>query len=196
MRYNELLNRIDEINRQDPNQEQLEGQTVAKEYLYSQRMADCLHRASPDAPETLKIAVYAQHINRWHIPRVDYPAGREGYLRWRRELAEHHARLTADLMRQCGYNDSEISEVCDLIRKKALKSNPQSQTLEDVACLVFLEHYLGGMMKSHSDEKLAAIIGKTWKKMSENGRKQALKIDYTVAQRAVIEKALGAEPCG
>jgi len=190
MRYPNLLAKIDQINRQDPNKELCGQQAVAKAYLYSQRMTQWLHRIDPSAPETLKIAAYAQHIKRWSIPRKDFPAGRAGYLRWRRTLAAHHARLTAELMQQSGYSTDEIEEVSRLLRKEGLKTNPQTQTLEDVACLVFLEYYLPEMMQRYPPDKLTAIIRKTWKKMSANGRKLALKIDYTVSQRKLVEMSL------
>lgn len=195
MRYEQIISKIDEINSRDPNQEYVEGKPVAKELIYSKRMADCLDVTYPDAPETLKIAVYAQHINRWKIPRSDYPTGRQGYLKWRRELADHHAQLTGELMQETGYSETETSQVAEIIKKRNLKHNELSQKLEDVACLVFLEYYLGAMTENHSEEKMIAIIQKTWRKMSESGQNSALKIDYTVAQWALIEKALQTPDC-
>lgn len=107
-----------------------------------------------------------------------------------KDLAEHHAQLTAKLMAEVGYSNEEISLVKSIIKKQNLKTDPLTQTLEDVACLVFLEYYLAAMMTNHSEEKLTVVIQKTWRKMSEAGQKSALEIDYTEAQHALIEKAL------
>ena len=111
MRYSQLIDKIDQINRSDPNQENIDGNSVAKQVLYSHRMLTRLLAFFPESPEVLKIAVYAQHINRWHIARSSYPTDRQGYLRWRKDLAEHHAQLTAKLMAEVGYSNEEISLV-------------------------------------------------------------------------------------
>lgn len=194
MRLERLLSGIDQINRQDPNQDILDGRSVAREYLYSQRMKTRLSSFYPQAPETLQIAVYAQHINRWHIARDSYPEGRVGYLKWRKVLALHHAELTADLMQQEGYSEEDRATVKRMILKQNLKTDPLTQTLEDVACLVFLEFYLAPMTEKHSREKLIAIIRKTWKKMSHTGQRAALKIDYPDRQLALIQAALDNAP--
>jgi len=190
MRYSQLIDKIDQINRSDPNQENIDGNSVAKQLLYSHRMLTRLLAFFPEPPEVLKIAVYAQHINRWHIARSSYPMDRQGYLRWRKDLAEHHAQLTAKLMTDVGYSADEISLVKSIIKKQNLKTDLLTQSLEDVACLVFLEYYLAAMMTNHSEEKLTVVIQKTWRKMSETGQKSAFEIDYTEAQRALINKAL------
>lgn len=192
MRYHQLIEKIDQINNSDPNRENLDGKSVAKEVAYSHRMRDRLQSFYPDAPEILKIAVYAQHINRWQIARNAYPMDRQGYLRWRSDLADHHAQLTGQLMTEVGYSDEEIGQVRSIIKKKNLKTDVLVQTLEDVACLVFLDYYLAAMMTSHSEEKLISVIQKTWQKMSDAGRKRALEIDYTAAQRDLLERALQA----
>lgn len=190
MKLEKLFAQIDKINQQDPNQEISDGQPVAKELLYSHRMRDRLSSFDPQAPETLQIAVYAQHINRWHIARDSYPQDRQGYLQWRRDLERHHAELTANLMQQQGYSETDIASVERIIRKQNLKSDPLSQTLEDVACLVFLEYYFAAMSAKHDDDKMIAIIRKTWGKMSDRGHRAALEISYSTQERVLIEQAL------
>lgn len=190
MRYQQLLALIDQYNQQDPNQETIEGTSIAKEVLYSQRMAAQLSQFRPVAQEALKIAVYAQHIGRWEIARTDFPEGRLGYLNWRKQLAQHHAKITGQLMAQAGYSDAEQARVKDIIQKKNLKSDPLSQDLEDVACLVFLEYYLAPMLAKHSDEKLIPAIQKTWRKMSAESQHQALAKTYTARLRDLLERSL------
>ncbi len=67
------------------------------------------------------------------------------------------------------------------VRKERLKSDAEAQTLEDVACLVFLEHYLGDFMAKIDEDKLAGILAKTWNKMSPRGREQALEAGVAAA---------------
>ena len=77
---------IDEANSQDPTKEFWQGKEIPKELLYSGRMAQWLERLDPSPSESRQIAARAQHIRRWMVRREDYPAGREGYLRWRTHL--------------------------------------------------------------------------------------------------------------
>ena len=62
--FNKVIALIDEANNQDPNSEQFNGESVPKEYLYSQRMSDMLSRFNPGADELMQIAVRGQHIQR------------------------------------------------------------------------------------------------------------------------------------
>lgn len=133
----DVLNKIDEINAQDPNHTIVGGEPVAKELIYGQRMSACLSQYWPDADQYLQIAVRAQHIKRWHIKRNEYPLGKAGYLKWRKELGLFHAQLTEQVMQECGYNLEDIQITGAIVRKEKLRTNPNTQTLEDVACLVF-----------------------------------------------------------
>jgi hypothetical protein len=164
---------FDAANREDPNQD--EGQP--KELLYSQRMSEMLHRYAPDADEAVQLAVRAQHIRRWSAPRSDYPMTKEGYFQWRTGLYRMHAELAGDLMAQAGYDEASIARVQMAIAKRRLKSNPDSQLLEDIAGLVFIEHYMVGFVVSkpgYDEEKWIDIIRKTWQKMSDNAHRFAV----------------------
>lgn len=185
-----VLQLIDQANNEDPNQEEWQGQTVAKEWLYGQRMSQCLSEFAPDASELLQIAARGQHIQRWSIPRTDYPEGRVGYKHWRTELGKFHGEKTAELMLQAGYSDDDAERVKTLLQKKRLKQDEEVQALEDVICLVFLDHYLAPFAEKHSETKLIDIIRKTWGKMSEKGHEAALKINFSPEHLALIQKAL------
>jgi len=55
--------------------------------------------------------------------------------------------------------------------------NPDTQLLEDVTDLVFIEHYMlgfAGQKPDYSEEKWLDIIRKTWKKMSPRAHAFAL----------------------
>lgn len=189
-RLEQTLRLIDQANSEDPNIEEWLGQLYAKELLYGIRMSNRLDQYMPDAPDYLRIAARAQHIQRWTIQRSDYPEGKVGYKHWRTALGRFHADTAAKLMAQTGYPDEQIERVQSLIQKKQLKQDPEVQILEDVICLVFLEFYLDAFAAKHSEDKLIGIIQKTWHKMSEKGHEIALKLPLSEPMLALVQKAL------
>lgn len=182
---------IDAANTQDPNIEVFQSQSYPKELLYSNRMYEKLLEFCPDASEEVQIAAKAQHICRWEMPRESYPMDRVGYLKWREDLKKFHAKTTATILEKCGYNQKFIDRVSFLIEKKLLKKDEETQLLEDVICLVFLEHYFDPFVHKHDREKMKNIILKTWNKMSEKGHQEALKINFSVENLDLIKEALG-----
>ncbi|MEH6408675.1 MAG: DUF4202 domain-containing protein [Leeuwenhoekiella sp.] len=181
---------IDEKNSQDPHIELAEGKEYPKELLYSLRMVQKLLQFKPDASEELQIAARAQHICRWMSPREQYPMDRVGYLKWREDLKKMHADITAKILEKVGYSADFIDRVSFLIKKKLIKKDEGTQTLEDVICLVFLENYLEEFAAKHPDEKIVDILQKTWGKMSEEGHEAALKLPLTAHSLSLIKKAL------
>jgi hypothetical protein len=177
---------IDLANAKDPNQD--EGQ--AKELLYSQRMSSVLAEFSPNASGHLQIAARAQHIERWCSPRSDFPEGRSGYKKWRSQLILHHAKRAGDLMEEAGASSDDVARVRFLIQKRQMNRDTESQTLEDVVCLVFLSFYFEAFAAKHEEDKLIDIIIKTWGKMSEDGRAAALKIRFKPHLLELVQKAL------
>ncbi len=176
-RFNNAIARIDAANAEDPNKEVFEGKEYAKEILYAQRMTAWLDKYDPSASEALKIAAHAQHIRRWAIPRERYPMDRKGYDQWRITLAKFHGDTTAAIMREVGYDDATIERVRTLLLKDRIKLIPdEGQVLEDVICLVFLQYYFVPFAPHYSEPKLIGIVRKTWRKMSERGHEEALKL--------------------
>jgi hypothetical protein len=182
---------IDAENAQDPNSEIFQSTTFPKELLYSNRMYERLMDFHPKASETVQIACIAQHICRWKIPRESYPMDRLGYLKWREDLKKFHAATTASILEKSGYDARFIARVSFLIEKKLLKKDEETQLLEDVICLVFLEHYFDPFVHKHDTEKMKNIILKTWNKMSEKGHQEALKINFSASNFQLIKEALG-----
>ena len=174
-RLHDVLARIDAANGKDPHTESEGGVECGKELLYARRMSAWLERLRPDAADALRIAVRAQHLERWVVRRDRFPPGRTGYLRWRTTLGRHHAERTAALMRKEG------------LARAAPDSDVQA--LEDCACLVFLDSYLGAFADKHPPAKVADILAKTWRKMSPSARTAARAIEYRPAVRAVLESA-------
>lgn len=161
------LARIDEVNGEDPRRGD-DGQPV--ELLYGRRMSARLMAFAPGAGDALAMAVRAQHIARWRIPRDRFPEGVTGYKRWRAELGTMHGELAAEICREVGYGEDVAARVRDLTMKKGIKRDAEAQTVEDVACLVFLEHELARFAGKHPRDKVVDIVVKTLGKMSERGR--------------------------
>jgi len=186
---------IDAANNEDPNQETADGKDWPKELLYSHRMTDMLERYTPDADDAVKLAIRAQHVQRWKSRRDAYPMDRIGYLQWRKDLYKIQAQTAADLLAQAGYGEDVIDRVKNAVAKKGIKDNPDTQLLEDVTDLVFIEHYMLGFVSRHPDydeEKWLDIIRKTWKKMSDRAQQFALSGSIKLPESLVplIQKAV------
>ncbi len=194
-RFEQAFIKFDVANAADPNQQVFEGVLYPKELLYAKRMTAMLKHFAPDASEILQLAARCQHICRWKIPRNSYPMDRVGYKCWRIELYKFHGETTGGIMREVGYDEETIANVQTLLRKEKLKVNPESQLLEDIVGLVFLQYYLVGFVDKFShfeEEKLLNILRNIWKKMSEQGQITALKLSFTSELRGIINKALTA----
>jgi hypothetical protein len=161
---------IDTANAADPNLES--GQPAAR--LYGERMTAELSRLFPSASEVLQIAARGQHVERWLLPRSDYPAGKAGYLDWRREQARRHGLRVAGMMEAAGYGAEDCDRVGVLLRKEGLKRDAEVQALEDVICFTFLRWYFQPFADSRDPAEVADIVTKTARKMSAEGRARVL----------------------
>ncbi len=162
----EAIQEFDRYNSNDPNREMWRGTDYPKELLYAMRMTERLTQFAPDSPEYLILAARCQHIGRWEIPRSAYPMDRKGYLQWRSTLKFHHARIAGDILAKIGYDHETIEKVKFLLLKKELNRNADTQMLEDVICLVFVQYYLDDFAAAHNEEKVIEILRKTMTKMS------------------------------
>ncbi|MEW6778279.1 MAG: DUF4202 domain-containing protein, partial [Bdellovibrionota bacterium] len=183
--------RIDEIHAEDPVQDRDEDQEVPRELLYARRLSTWVERLNPKASEALRLAARCQHLKRWAIPRKDYPMGRAGYYQWKTAQARAHADLASQILQEVGYDQATIDRVAALVRKENLRSDVDTQTLEDAACLVFLESEFAQFLKKHPEEKIVDIVKKTWAKMSPAAQDEALDIPLPKDARKLVEKALG-----
>jgi hypothetical protein len=164
-RLTQALIQIDAANAADPAGEALP---------YGQRMSAELARLVPDASEVLQIAARGQHVERWLLPRSDYPEGKAGYLAWRREQARRHALRLAGIMADVGYPATDCERVGVLLRKEGLKRDAEVQALEDVICFVFLRWYFADFAANHDAAQVHDIVQKTARKMSDTGRARIL----------------------
>jgi len=198
LNYESALALIDAANAQDPNIVTADGKDWPKELIYSERMSDMLQRFKPEADDTQKLAIRAQHIERWKSPRNAYPMDRIGYLTWRKDLYKIQANTAAGLLQQAGYGTDEVERVRTAVSKKNIKGNPDTQLLEDVTDLCFMEHYILEFVNKHpdySEDKWIEIIQKTWQKMSEDAHNFALtgNVKFPDSLTPLILKAVSGE---
>jgi hypothetical protein len=196
VRFDRAIARFDAANAEDPNRETVGGVERPKELAYAERMTAMLGRFAPGAPEVVRLAARCQHIQRWKIPRTEYPMDRIGYLQWRKRLNKFHAQIAGDILRDVGYDEAIIGHVGTLLKKEALKVDPEAQALEDVVDLVFIENYLADFVAKHGQydaAKFTDILAKTGKKMSARGREAAVTlIKLPPDLLAVVRQAMGA----
>ena len=188
--FTAALRRFDEENSHDPHQE--DGQP--HELLYAQRLTNWVLKLRPDASEALRLAARCQHICRWQSPRESYPMTRPGYLKWRADLKKFHAEKSGGILREAGYDDAMVSRVQDLNLKKNFPADPELRVLEDALCLVFLEFQFAALAAKSDDEKMINALRKSWEKMTETGRAEALKLNYGEREKALIGRALAPAP--
>jgi hypothetical protein len=171
------LDAIDSANRADPNKEPVADELLPREYVYSLHMTRWLHELEPAPSVRMQIACRAQHIERWKMPRSDYPEGRKSYYEWRQACGRMHGRRAAEIMAGCGYAESECERVEVILTKRELHKDPNTQLLEDVACMVFLEKYFAQFYADNAEyerEKWLRIVRRTWGKMSPRAHERAL----------------------
>lgn len=189
-RFQTAIRLFDEANAGDPHREGWEGLEHPRELLYARRLTDWVLALSPEASEVLRLAARCQHLCRWEIARDSYPADRAGYLRWRRDLQQFHARRSGEILGRAGYDEATIGRVRDLNLKKDLGKDAELQVLEDALCLVFLQFQLSELARKTDEEKVVNALRKSWAKMSEAGRERALSLSYGDAERRLIGRAL------
>ncbi len=193
--FDKAIALIDAANSEDPNEEVADAKRWPKELLYAQRMSGMLQRYAPDADEAVRLAIRSQHIQRWKSPRSDYPMNRKGYHQWRTGLYKFHAETAAELLQQAGIDADIIERVKQAVGKRALKSNRDTQMVEDIAGLVFIEHYMQAFADKHpeyDEAKWIDIIRKTWRKMSDQAHEFSLAGGITLPEPLIplIRKAV------
>lgn len=187
--YQQALALIDSAHAEDPNKA-VNGEDVPYELHYARKMSMYLDKLDPSATETLRLAVRAQHFRRWEVPRSQYPMNRQGYFTWRTFLKKRQAELASNICKDSGYSEKDATRVAALIKKEDMKNDHETQTLEDVACLVFLDDQFEEFEKEHDEEKILNILKKTWFKMSDKGHELALQITMSDRAKELVTKAI------
>jgi hypothetical protein len=184
-RFESACAAIDRINAEDPQ---------GREVDYGRRMVDWVRTLAPAASEELLLAARAQHIRRWTVPRSKYPDGRTGYLRWREDLKKFHAEVLAGILKDAGYDSESQEKAHSLLVRKNLSSDAEGQTLEDAACLVFLQFEYAEFAAKTEPDKMVDILRKSWKKMSPAARDAALRLPLSDRERDLVKRALEKSP--
>ncbi|MDW7747549.1 DUF4202 domain-containing protein [Halomonas sp.] len=186
----QTLAALDALHAEDPRRVEVDGGPVPQELWHAGRMSAWLERLHEHPDELMRLAVRGQHLQRWQVPRTDYPEGRVGYLTWRRDQGQRAGETTARLMQEAGYTAEQAERVARMIRKQGLGRDPGAQAVEDCACLVFLENYFGDFSKQIDHDHLIRIVQMTWKKMSPRAHELALALPMTAEARGLVEEAL------
>ncbi|KAI1753481.1 hypothetical protein F4782DRAFT_77665 [Xylaria castorea] len=199
--YAAALKLIDDAHAEDPKStpSAVGDSVVPNELHYARKMTRWLAVRCPDASATLQLACRAQHFRRWEIPRDSFPMTRPGYLTWRAKQKTRAAEKIVTLLSSSLPSSSsplpaeDIDRVAALVRKENLAAgDPETQALEDVACLVFLDDQLDDFEKRDDvdEDKMMNILRKTWAKMSPRGREIALGMKLSERATMLVTKAL------
>ncbi len=189
-RFERAVAAIDAANADDPVAIEVGGVRRPKEIAHAELATEWVERLDPGASEALLLAARAHHVRRWEIPRSTEPAGRAGYLRWRRRLQGHHADVLDRLLTQAGYPRAMVDRVQQIVTKRGLGRDPEVQVFEDALCLVFLETQFADIVRRLGDDKAVDVTRKTLSKMSGAGRTLALELPLGAAERSIVERAL------
>ncbi|MCP4449713.1 MAG: DUF4202 domain-containing protein [Myxococcales bacterium] len=95
-----------------------------------------------------------------------------------------------EIMAEVGFSEAVCERVASRIGKQERTIDDESQTLEDVACMVFLEFEFEAFAAKHERPKLIRIVQKTWKKISERARATALQLTFTEHLNGLVQEAL------
>lgn len=180
---------IDAANAADPHRIEVRGACRPKELAHAELATSWVRALVPNPSEALLLAIRAHHLRRWEIPREAHPEGRVGYLRWRRQLQEFHARCVGEILEREGYDATTIARVQAIVQKQGLGRDPEVQALEDALSLVFLETQLRALAERLEDDKLLDVMRKTLKKMSPEAITHARELPLTAADLDLIERA-------
>ncbi len=192
-RFTRAIAAIDAGNADDPNHVTIRGRTGPKEILHAELVTEWVTRLHPDRSEALLLAARGHHYRRWTVPRASAPAGRAGYLRWRKSLQEQHARELGELLGGAGYDAPTVERVQAIVRKTDLANDPEVQALEDALCLVFLETQLADVATRLEPDTRARVLVRTAQKMSAAGRAAIADVPIDPDAGRILAAALAAD---
>jgi hypothetical protein len=191
-RFRRAIEAFDRANAEDPHELLVSGQLRPRELVAAERLSAWVLRLDANASEALRLAARCQHIRRFTIPRASYPEGRVGYLQWRTQLARFHADTAARLLEEAGYDAPLIDAVRRINLKQNLRTQRDSQTMEDALCLAFLDAEFADFHAKYSTEKVIEVVQKTWQKMSPRAREIALGLAFSAESLQIVKRALAA----
>ena len=179
---------LDAAHAGDP--ERIDG--VAAELRYADRISHWVGQLVPHPSPALALAARAQHLERWVIPRSDFPLDKPGYLRWRKSVQLRQGARAREILLAAGCDATLAERVAVLVAKGAAR-DAEGQALEDAACLTFIEGELAEFAAQHVEyprAKFVDIIAKTWRKMSPAARDLALGLTLDPEVKALVVDAV------
>lgn len=189
--YEAAIAAIDASNAADPTIVVVRGTSQPLALVHGLLASEWVARLHGDADDTLLLAARAHHLRRWELPRAQYEPGKAGYLRWKRDQRQRHARDVGELLAAVGYDSVTIARVQALVRRDRLASDAGSQAVEDAACLVFIETQLADVSTILEHDHLLDVIRKTAKKMSPAALAAVSDIQLGEPEQALLATALG-----
>lgn len=189
-RLQAALDAIDAANADDPNRVEVRGVSRPKELAHAELVSQWVSKLDPGASDALRLAARAHHLRRWELPRSDYPDGKAGYHRWRREQQKCHAEQAGRILLAQGYDEADVTRVQAIVRKQGLGRDPEVQVFEDALCLVFIETQFRELADRLGDEKLVDVTRKTLAKMSDAGIARVRELSLSDEDLALIERAV------
>jgi hypothetical protein len=187
----DAIEAIDTANAGDPTVVTVRGADHPLAQIHGVLAHEWVLHLHPDADDTWLLAARAHHLRRWELPRSDYDAGKAGYLRWKRDQRQRHARDVAVLLAPLGFDDAAIERVQALVRRDQLASDPGSQAIEDAACLAFVETQLADVATKLDRAHLIDVLRKTARKMTPAGAAAIALIPLAPAEQQLLADALG-----
>ena len=192
--YDAAVAAIDAANGDDPTRIVVRGVDEPLALAHGRLAVEWVERLVPAADDALRLAARAHHLRRWELVRTDYPEGRAGYLRWKRDQKQRHAHDVEGLLRTAGYDHASIERVQALIRRDHLATDPGAQAVEDAACLVFVETQLTSTAAKLDHVHMLDVIRKTARKMSPAALDAVASIPLTADESALLREALTPDP--
>lgn len=189
-RFDAAVAAIDAANAADPTVIEVRGAPQPLAQVHGRLAAKWVAQLHPDAHESWLLAARAHHLRRWELPRAQYPEGKAGYLRWKRDQRQRHGRDIVELLATVGYDPESIERVQALVRRDQLATDPGSQAVEDAACLVFIETQLADIASKLDHDHLIDVIRKTAKKMSPAALAAVAQIPLGEAEQSLLAAAL------
>jgi hypothetical protein len=186
--YNKACLAINEVHSKDVNNEFEAGVEIPAELIYSERMLKVLTEFSADADYKMKLAAQCQHFERWGVARSLFPMDKKGYYQWRKAVLDYQLTRMSEELTSCDIAQNDIHDISDILINRGKNEHLDGQTLEDVACIVFVEWYLPAFAAKHEPEKVIDIVKKTIKKISEKGMKAISERDLSTSVIEILKQ--------
>lgn len=188
-RTDDALAAFERIAAEDARTVERAGVVTPRELFDARARITWLERLEPQPSAALRLAVFAAHVGRHRLPRDARPPGRAAYLAWRREQKERQSELVGVVLGDLDFAATDIARVRALVERRALRTDPEAQLVEDCACLSFLEHEIEDFARGKDDAQLEDILRKTWAKMGERGRAAAAGIALSERLARLVARA-------